>query len=65
MSDWQQEKSHSDETLLTAGFNLRTQTDILLKVPQGRHFVFFMKVSSLRDLYARIAVLIRRLKPAV
>jgi len=32
-------KSRSDDTLLTAGFNLRTQADILLQVPQGRHLI--------------------------
>jgi len=48
MSTTYSPKSHSDETLLTAGFNLRTQTDIHLKVPQGRHLVIYKSVIAAR-----------------
>jgi len=59
------EKSHGDDTLLTAGFNLRQGSHT--QIPKSRSDDTFMmpKVSSLRDLWSESTGLIRGLKPAV
>ena len=59
------EKSRSDDTLLTVGFNLRTRDAIHSPQSPAGTTQWRNKVSSLRDFGRIVSSLIRRLKPTV
>ena len=59
-------KSRSDDTPLTAGFNLRQRKNVPTRQsPAGMTLCRSIQVSSLRDSETRVAHFVRRLKPTV
>ena len=55
-----------DDTLLTVDFNLRKRNNVhALQSPAGTTLCRSIQVSSLRDLGACVALVVRRLKPTV